>query len=73
MGKAKVKKRRGGNKLKRLLEIEKKLRVDGGEVGGGWARWVVGIKEGAYDEQCMLYVSDESMNSPKTNIALYVN
>ena len=45
------------------------------EVGGGWARWVMGIKEGTcYDERWGLYVNDESLNStPETNIALYVN
>ena len=26
-----------------------------------------------YDEYWVLYVSDESLNSPETNIALYVN
>ena len=30
---------------KRLLTIENKLRVAGGDVGGGWPRWVMGIKE----------------------------
>ena len=45
------------------------------EVGGGWARWVIGTKEGTcYDEHWVLYVSDESLNfTPKTNITLYVN
>ena len=45
------------------------------EVGGWWARWVMGIKEGTcYDEHWVLYVSDESLSStPETNIALYVN
>ena len=43
--------------------------------GWGWARCVMGIKEGTCrDEHWMLYVSDESLNStPETNIALYVN
>jgi len=56
---------------KRLLMIENKLRVD----GGGWARWVMGFKEGTCcDEHRVLYVSDESLNStPETNITLYVN
>ena len=45
------------------------------EVGGGWARWVMGIKEGTCcEEHWVLCVSDESLNSaPETNIALYVN
>ena len=35
----------------------------------------MGIKEGTcYDENWVLYISDESLNStPKTNTALYVN
>ena len=45
-----------------------------GEADGRWARWVMGTKEGICDEHCVLYVSDESLNStPETNIALYVN
>ena len=44
------------------------------EVGGRWARWVTGIKEGTCDDHWVFYVSDESLNSiPETNIALYVN
>ena len=43
--------------------IQNKLRVAGGEVGGGWARCVMGIKEGTCDEHWVLYVSDESLNS----------
>ena len=40
----------------------------------GWARWVIGNKEGTCDEHWVLYVSDESLNSiPETNITLYVN
>ena len=43
--------------------------------GWGWARWVMGIKEGAsYDEHWVWYVNDESLTStPETSIALYVN
>ena len=34
------------------------------DVGGRWARWVMGIKEDSCcDEQRVLYVSDESLNS----------
>ena len=60
---------------KRLLTIENKLSVDGGELGGGWARWRMGIKEGTcFDEHWVLYVRNESLNStPETNITLYVN
>ena len=60
---------------KRVLMIENKLRVDGGEMGGGCARWVMDIQEGTYrDEDWVLYVSDESLNStPETNIPLCVN
>ena len=44
-------------------------------MGGGWAKWVMGIKEGThYNEQWVLYASDESLNSaPETNITLCVN
>ena len=59
---------------KRLLTIENKLRVAGGEVGGEWAKWVMSIKKGTCDERWVLYVSDESLNStPETNITLYVS
>ena len=49
--------------------------VVGGEVGGVWAKWMMGIKEGTcYDEHWVICVSDESLNStPETNIILYVN
>ena len=30
---------------KRLLNMENKQKVTGGVVGGGWAKWVRGIKE----------------------------
>ena len=40
-------------------------------MGGGWARWVMDIKESTCDEHT--YVSDESLNStPETNIAHYI-
>ena len=46
--------------------------MEGGD--GGWARGVMGIKEGTCDEHWVLYVSNESLNStPEPNIALYVN
>ena len=43
---------RGGEKKgreanhKRLLTIENKLRIAGGVGSGGWAKWVMGMKEG---------------------------
>ena len=50
------------------------MRVAGGEVGGGWTRWVMGIKEDTcWDEPWVLYVSDESLNSTPESITLYVN
>uniref|UniRef100_A0A452UM14 Uncharacterized protein n=1 Tax=Ursus maritimus TaxID=29073 RepID=A0A452UM14_URSMA len=43
-------------------------------VGRGWDTWAMGIKEGSgRDEHWVLYVSHESLNSPETNITLYVN
>ena len=45
------------------------------EVGGRWAKWVMGTKEGTcWDEHQVWYESDGSLNStPETNIALHVN
>ena len=46
----------------------------GGEVGGGWAKWMMVIKESTYDEHWVLYISDESLNStPETNSILHAN
>ena len=43
-------------------------------MGGGWVKWVMGIKEGTCDEHWVLHLSGESLNStPETNIILYVN
>ena len=42
---------------------ENKLKVDGVEADGGWARWGMGIKEGTCDEHWVLYVSNESLDS----------
>ena len=51
-----------GTKHKRLLNMENKLRVAGGVLGGGWAKWVMGIKEDTcWDEHWVLYVSDKSL------------
>ena len=49
IGKGKKKREREANH-KRLLTIENKLRIAGGEVGKGWAKWVMGIKEDTCDE-----------------------
>lgn len=72
--KNKIKTEREANH-KKLLNTENKLEVDRGEVGGGWAKWVISFKEDTcWDERWVLYVSDESLGStPKTNTALYVN
>ena len=52
----------------RLSTIENKLRVPGGEVGRGYAKWVMGIKEGTCNENWVLHVSDKSLNcTPETN------
>ena len=41
---------------------------------GGWAKWVMGIKKGTYDEHWVLYGSDQSLGStPETSTTLYVN
>ena len=40
-------------------------------MGGGWAKWVMTIKEGSCDGHEVLYVRDESLNStPEANIIL---
>jgi len=70
----KQKKGRGEANHNRLLTIENKLSVAGGRWAGGWARWVMGIKEGTCDEHLVLYVSDESLHStPETNFTTDVN
>ena len=62
-------------KKKKLLNTESKLRVARGEVGGGQAKWVMGIKEGTcWHEHWVSYASDESLGSTcETNTTLYVN
>ena len=42
---------------------------------GGWAKWMMGIKEGTCGgEHWVFYVNDESLTSaPETIITLYVN
>ena len=62
-------KKEGEAEHKRLLTIEKTLRVDLGEVVEGWAERVMGCVE-----YWMIYTGNESLNStPETNIALYIN
>ena len=41
----------------------------------GWAKWVMGIKEGTcWDKHWVLYVSNQSLNSiPEIIITIYVN
>ena len=57
-GKKKKKKKKGRQSIKRRLTIENKLRVARGEVGGGWAEWMMGIKVGTCcDEHRVFYVS----------------
>ena len=59
---------------KRLLTIENKLRVAGGEIGGGWAKWVMHPKAGICDEHWVLYVHDKLLDSTlEINITLNVN
>ena len=73
IGEGKIKERETNHK--RLLTVENKLRVDGGEVGGRRAKWVLGIKVcTCCVEHWVSYVSDESLHStPETNITLYVS
>ena len=53
-----------GKPRNKLLTIENKLMVSRREVNGGWAKWVMGIKEGACcDEYRVLGLSVESLNS----------
>ena len=48
------------------------MRVAGREVGGGWAKWVIDIKEGTCDEHWVPYVRDESLSStPEARTTLY--
>ena len=64
-------KQRGRQTIKRLLNAENKLRVDGGRSWGG-EKWVMGIEKGTWDEHWVLYVSNESLEStPKTKSILY--
>lgn len=59
----------------RLLTTQNKLRVAGGEVGEGGARWVTGTEEGAgWDERRVWPLSDASPEStPETDTTVCVN
>ena len=58
----------------KVSTIENKPRIDGGRWVRGCVKCVMGIKEcTCCNEYWVLYVSDESLNSPETNITLYVN
>ena len=46
-----------GTKHKRLLNMENKQKVTGGVVGGGWAKWVRGIKESTSEIIVALYAN----------------
>ena len=69
------KKRIEGNKPQETLNHREQTEGWWKEVSGGWAGWVVAIKEGTCcDGYWVLPVSDESLNcTPETNIALYVS
>ena len=59
---------------RKFLTLGNKMRVAGGEVGGGRSNWVMGIKKGIWcNEHWVLYATDESLNSTSvTNNTLYV-
>ena len=64
-GKEKIKTERVASS-KRLLNIENKLRIAGGDVGRGVST--------CWNERWVLYGSDKSLGStPEARIALYVN
>ena len=48
-----------GTKHKRFLNMENKLRVAGGVVGGGWAKWVRGVKEFTPEIIVALYANSD--------------
>ena len=65
-------KRREGNKPQEILNYREQTESCWWQVGGEWARCLMCIEEGTCDERWVLHVSDESLNSPETNIVLYV-
>ena len=46
-----------GTKQKRLINMENKLRVTGGVVGLGWAKWVRGTRESTPEITVVLYAN----------------
>ena len=72
--KNKIKIKREANH-KRLLKTENKPRVAVGCWVEGWAKWVMGIKEGiCWDEHWVFSVSDKPLiSTPETIIIVYVN
>ena len=58
-----------GTKQKRLINMENKLEVTGGAVGGGWAKWVRGIKESTTEIIVALYTNLD-VNLKKIKIKL---
>lgn len=49
---------------KKHLYIEDKLKVEERILSGGWAKWMMDVKEGTcYDERWVLRVGDASLNS----------
>ena len=60
------------SKHKRLLIIGNKLRVAGGEWGGGWSNWVMDIKEGTgCNEPWVLHKTRESVNSLPLKLVIH--
>ena len=58
-----------GKPSNRLLTIEDKLRVAGGEAGGGWVKWVIGIKQCTCDEHWVMYgIFEPLYYTSETNI-----
>ena len=57
------------------MTLEDIEQTEGCWMGGGWARWMMGIQEGSCcEERWMLYISDNSLNAiPETNITLHIN
>ena len=68
------KKKREGNKPREMIKYGEQTEGCWREVGEGWAKWVMGTKDGTCDEHWALYLRDESLNStPETQITLHVN
>ena len=65
----------GRQTTKRLSNIENKLRGAGGEVVGGWVKWVMDTGEGTFgDEHWVPYVRDAPLGSvSEAKTTLHVN